>query len=113
LLSAKAPTYPVQIRKNERFLLEFSGKPEVVFMNPAKDKAFRPGDRVDVRAMLTEPWQGLQITGLWDTTRKEKVVTYRLEGGEVTVPQYTRLDPTIAIKNSAGEVVSEGKMPFG
>jgi hypothetical protein len=111
--SAKAPTYPVQIRKNERFLVEFSGKPEVVFMSPPKDKAFRPGDRVDVRAMLTEPWQGLQITGLWDTTRKQGETRYRMEGREVTVPQYVRLDPTIAIKNAAGEVVSEGKMPFG
>jgi hypothetical protein len=82
-------------------------------MSPPKDKAFRPGDRVDIRAMLTEPWQGLQITGLWDTTRKQGETRYRMEGREVTVPQYARLDPTIAIKNAAGEVVSEGKMPFG
>jgi hypothetical protein len=111
--SAKTPMFPIQIRKDQRFVLEFSGKPEVVFMNPAKDNSFRPGDKVAVRAMLTEPWQGFQITGLWDMTRKQGETRYRLEGREVVIPQYARLDPTIAIKNPAGEVVAEGKMPFG
>jgi hypothetical protein len=46
-------------------------------------------------------------------TRKQGETRYRLEGREVVIPQYARLDPTIAIKNPAGEVVAEGKMPFG
>jgi hypothetical protein len=82
-------------------------------MNPSKDQSFRPGDQVAIRAMLTEPWQDLQITGLWDLNRKEKEVTYRREGREVVVPQYARLDPSIAIRNAAGKVVAEGTMPFG
>jgi len=111
--SAKQPTFPVQIRKDARFLLEFTGKPEVVFSAPTKDKSFRPGDKVAIRAMLTEPWQNFQITGLWDLTKKERDVTYRREGGDIVVPQYARLDPTIAIKNAAGKTVAEGTMPFG
>lgn len=111
--SAKPPTFPVQIRKDARFLLEFTGKPEVVFSAPTKDKSFRPGDKVAIRAMLTEPWQNFQITGLWDLTRKEKEITYRREGGDIVVPQYARLDPSIAIKNAAGKIVAEGTMPFG
>ena len=95
------PSYPIQIRKDKPFVMEFSGKPEVKFMTPPKDQAFKPGDNVRIAAMLTEPWQGIQITGLWDTTSKE--------GG----PAMARLDPTIAIRNAAGEVVTEGKMPFG
>jgi hypothetical protein len=51
--------------------------------------------------MLTEPHEGIQITGLWDTSDKD---------GK---PARRQLDPTIAIRNAAGDVVSEGKMPFG
>ena len=108
--SAKQPTFPVQIRKDSRFVLEFTGKPEVVFSSPTKDKSFRPGTTVAIRAMLTEPWQNFQITGLWDVTRKEREITYPTG---VVVPQYARLDPSIAIKNAAGKTVAEGTMPFG
>jgi hypothetical protein len=112
-LSAKQPTFPVQIRKDSRFVLEFTGKPEVVFSSPTKDKSFRPGDKVAIRAMLTEPWQHFQITGLWDLAKKEKDITYRREGGDIVVPQYARLDPSIAIKDAAGKIVAAGTMPFG
>ena len=111
--TTERPAFPIQIRKGERFALAFSGKAEVVFAGPPRDKSFRPGDKVDVRAMLTEPWQNLQITGLYDTTRKERETKYQIEGREVVVPQYARLDPTIAIKNAAGKTVAEGTMPFG
>lgn len=111
--TTERPAFPIHIRKGERFALEFSGKAEVVFANPPRDKAFRPGDKVDIRAMLTEPWQNLQITGLYDMTRKERETKYQIEGREVVVPQYARLDPTIAIKNAAGKTVAEGTMPFG
>jgi len=110
---AELPAFPIQIRKGERFAVEFSGKPEVVFTSPNREQTFRPGETVAIRAMLTEPWQNLQITGLWDTTRKEREMRYQYEGREVVVPQYARLDPTIAIKNAAGKIVAEGTMPFG
>ena len=97
---AKSP-FPIEIRKAKPYVLEFSGKPEVKFMNPAKDASFKPGDNIAIAAMLTEPWQGIQITGLWDTTKKDGT-------GSIT-----SLDPNIAIRNSTGETVSEGKMPFG
>ena len=98
---AASPPYPIQIRKDKPFVLEFSGKPDVKFLDPAKDRSFKPGDNIRVAAMLTEPWQGIQITGLWDTTRKQGPAGY------------VRLDPSIAIRDSAGKVVVEGKMPFG
>jgi hypothetical protein len=90
----KRDPYPIQIRKESTFVLEFSGKPEVKFMSPPKDQSFKPGDNIRVAAMLTEPWQGIQITGLWGTSNN-------------------RLDPSIAVRNAAGDVVAEGKMPFG
>ena len=98
--SASSPSYPIEIRKDKPFPLEFSGKPEVKFMGPPKDRVFKPGDNIRIAAMLTEPWQGMQIVGLWDTTKKQG-------------SGYARLDPRIAIRNAAGKVVSEGVMPFG
>jgi hypothetical protein len=92
--AGKRDAYPIRIRKESPFVLEFSGKPEVKFMSPPKEHSFKPGDNVRVAAMLTEPWQGIQITGLWGTSNN-------------------RLDPSIAVRNAAGDVVSEGKMPFG
>jgi len=63
--------------------------------------------------MLNEPWQGIQITGLWDATQKKGDARYVLDGREITIPQYTQLDPTIVIRNSSGKEVITGKMPFG
>ena len=103
----------VQIRKDKPYVLEFSGKAEVKFMAPLKTKTFQPGDRVDIRAMLDEPWQGMQITGLFDTTKKTGTAKYQLEGRNVSVPRFKQLDPTIVIRNAAGKEISSGKMPFG
>jgi hypothetical protein len=110
---AAGPAYPVAIRKDKPYVLEFSGKPEVNFMRPTKDQSFKPGDNIYIGAMLNEPWQKIQITGLWDATQKKGVARYRLESGEVTVPQYAQLDPTISIRSSTGAEVAAGKMPFG
>jgi hypothetical protein len=99
--AAASASYPIQIRKDKPFRLEFSGKPEVQFMAPDKERSFSPGEDIRIAAMLAEPWQGIQITGLFDAAKTK----------DGTPP--ARLDPTIAIRNSQGKVVSTGKMPFG
>ena len=109
----KSSPYAVQIRKDKPFVLAFSGKPEVNFMSPNKNQSFKPGDDVYIGAMLNEPGQGIQITGLWDTTEKKGTMRYVIDGNVVTVPEYAQLDPTIVIRNAAGEEVTKGKMPFG
>jgi hypothetical protein len=110
--ATKPPAFPVQIRKDKRQVLEFSGKPEVKFMAPAKEKTFNPGDAVMIKAMLTEPWQSVQITGLWDATKKQQV-KYRIGGREVVRTEFAKIVPTITIKDSAGKTRAEGPMPFG
>ena len=35
------------------------------------------------------------------------------DGKAMTVPRYASLDPDIAILDSSGKKVAEGKMPFG
>ena len=107
----------VQIRKQKPFVLAFSGKPEVKFSSPTSNQTFKPGMIVPIRAMLNEPSQGIQITGLWDATHKESTAKVpALVDGKVELvsqPQYTRLDPTIVIRDSAGKEVASGTMPFG
>jgi hypothetical protein len=111
--SSKSSAFSVQVRKDKPCVLEFSGKPEVVFLGPPKDQTFTPGGQVSIRALLSEPWQKIMITGLWDTTKKTGELKYRMGGEEITVPEYARLDPQIVIRNAAGEEVAQGRMPFG
>jgi hypothetical protein len=99
--SGQSPSFPIEVRKDKPFEVKFSGKPEVRFMAPPQERTYKPGDNIYISAMLTEPWESIQITGLWDISEKE---------GK---PAGNSLDPTIAIRNAAGEVVSTGKMPFG
>jgi len=109
----KPPEPVLKIRKDKPVVLEFSGKPEVKFLSPAKGQSIKPGDTVRIAAMLTEPWQGVMITGLSDTTKKTGERKFRLGDQDVTIPQYVTLNPTIVIKNAKGEKVAEGTMPFG
>ena len=108
-------TCPVKIRKDKPCVLEFSGKPEVSFVNrPSKDQTFKPGENISISAMLNEPWQKIQITGLWNVTEKKGTANFgTADGRVVSAPQFAQLDPTITIRNSTGEEVTSGKMPFG
>jgi len=110
---AKGPAFGVTIREDKPFVLDFSGKPAVVRLTPPQDQSFKPGSTVFIRVLMTEPAQGIAITGLWDTTKKTGERKYRRGDKEWTVPEYAKLDPTIVIRDSEGKQVSEGKMPFG
>ena len=65
--------------------------------------------------MLNEPIERIQITGLYDTTKKEDAV--KPPAGAlpiaVAIARPLWLDPTIVIGTSSGENVAEGNMPFG
>ncbi len=65
-------TYGIKIRKDEPFVLDFSNKPEVLFASPAKDKTFKPGEEISVKAVLVDPVLDIMIRRLNDTTRKKK-----------------------------------------
>lgn len=110
---SKPPVASIKIQKDKPYVLGFSGKPAVDFSSPAKDASFKPGQAVMIRAMLNEPFEGIQITGLYDTTKKEGETKASVGDKTVSFPRYARLDPTIAIRSSSGEVVAEGTMPFG
>ena len=105
--------YPITIRKDKPFVLDFSNKPKVLFASPAKDMTFRPGDEVRVAAVLTDPALDIMIRGLDDTTRTKKETVKYGNGLEGTVERRLSLDPIVTITDSAGKTVAEGTMPFG
>lgn len=104
--------YGVQIRKEKPFVLDFSNKPEVLFVSPGKEKTFHPGDEIQVKAVLIDPVLDIMIRELEDTKRKKKE-TVRAGDQEVTSEHNLSLDPTVTIRDASGKTVAEGPMPFG
>jgi hypothetical protein len=93
--------FNMSIRKDRPYVLDFTDKPDVCFASPAKDATFHPGEKISVKAVLVDPGLDIMIRGLDDTREKESNRSFK------------SLDPLVTITNSAGETVSEGKMPFG
>lgn len=103
----------IEIRKDKPFVLDFSEKAEMQFLNPPKGKVFKPGDAITLSAMLAIPEKSLQLSGLTDTSKKIGELKYMIDGKPQTVPRYAPLEPEVVITNSAGKKLGGGKMPFG
>ncbi len=58
------PVYGIKIRKNKPFVLDFSNKPDVIFASPAPDLRLKPGEKLDVKAVLVDPELDIMIRGL-------------------------------------------------
>ncbi len=84
--------YAIQIREGKPFVLDLSGKPQVVFASPARNHRLKPGEELDVKAVLVDP---------------SLDVMFRRIGRDDS------FNPRVVIKRSNGEIVAEGVMPFG
>jgi len=111
--TTRTRNYFIQIRKDKPFVLDFSNKPDVLFASPAKDKAFKPGDEISVKAVLIDPQCDIMIRDLNDTSQKKKEIIKQGDGKESTYERDLSLDPTVTITDSTGKTVAEGLMPFG
>jgi hypothetical protein len=109
----RSRTYGIKIRKDEPFVFDFSNKPEVLFARPAKDKTFKPGEEVSVKAVLIDPVLDIMIRRLDNTTPKKKEAVKLGDGQEAAPESTVSLDPTVTITDSSGKTVAEGTMPFG
>jgi hypothetical protein len=47
--------YPVKIRQDKPFVLDFSNKPEIMFVAPAQNHNLKLGEKLNVEAVLTDP----------------------------------------------------------
>ena len=102
--------YGITIRKDKPFVLDFSNKPDVMFASPAKDQRVKPGDTLEVKAVLVDPKLDMMIRDLDDTTRKQ---TKTADGQALPYERNLSLDPQVIITRANGEKVAEGVMPFG
>jgi hypothetical protein len=109
----RVPTYGLKIRKDKPFVLDFSNKPAVLFASPAKGQTVKLGDEVRVAAVLVDPVLDVMIRRLDDTKQTEKQTYKRPDGKDVSFERPKSLDPVVAVTDSTGKTIAEGKMPFG
>ncbi|MGA2797355.1 MAG: hypothetical protein ABSE63_07255 [Thermoguttaceae bacterium] len=105
--------FSIKIRKDKPFVLDFSNQPEVMFAGPAKDSVFKPGDEVQVYAVLVDPALDIMIRRLDDTRQKVKEEIELGNGKKEMREKNKSLDPMVTITDSSGKTVAEGPMPFG
>ena len=110
---SKSWVYGIEIRKDKPFVWDFSTPPEVMFASPAKDHTCKPGDEIEVNAVLIDPELTIMIRQLTDTSRKEEKTVELGDGRTSTYKQFVSLDPIVTISNAAGKQIAEGPMPFG
>jgi hypothetical protein len=108
-MTVRPAVFPFSIRHNAPFVLDFPGKPEVIFVSPG-DKPVRAGETLRVGAILRIPGMDMMIAALEDTTRKTG--SMKMPDGR-DFDRFESLDPAIRIVNTAGQTMAEGKMPFG
>jgi hypothetical protein len=101
-------SYSIKIRKDRPFVLDFSNRPEVMFLSPTKGQTLKAGEKIVVETVLADPVLGTMIRGMNDTSRKEK-----RKNGDGFVETDLSLAPTVKISDSAGKTLAEGVMPFG
>ena len=85
-------TYGIAVREDKPCVLEFSRQAEVLFALPARDQRLKPGEELNIKAVLIDPTLDVMF----------RVLTCKQQ-----------LDPTVVIKRANGEIVAEGTMPFG
>lgn len=56
--------YGIKIRKDKPFVLDFANKPEVMFASPAKDCRLKPGEQLNINAVLIDPKLDIMIRNL-------------------------------------------------
>ncbi len=105
--------YGIKIRKDKPFVLDFSNKPEMMFVSPAKGHRVKLGGQLRVEADLIDPKLDIIIRRLEDTTRKQKKEYVTSNGQKRTSKQVMSLEPKVLITRADGEKVAEGVMPFG
>jgi len=107
----KPQVFGISIREDESWRLSLSDKPQVVFKSPAATETVRPGQELKVQAMLRDPGLDVLIAGIEDMSRKMGEPVAMPDG--TPYQRYETLDPRIRLVGSSGDVLAEGKMPFG
>jgi hypothetical protein len=108
----RTPTYPLAIRPGERFVLDFSRTPRIIFADPPKDSRVKAGQRMFVEAVLADPVLDFVVSNL-NYTPPPQNGPAEVPAGTRAAPRSVTLNPHVKISRSNGEVVDEGTMHYG
>lgn len=84
--------YAINIREDAPFVLDLSGKPQVLFASPGKDHRIARGRQLDVKAVLIDPALDIMFRA---------------------IREQDQLNPKVTIARANGQVIADGVMPFG
>jgi len=105
--------YGIEIREDRPFTLDFHTEPTVLFASPERELRLKPGDTLEVAAVLVDPELDIMIRGLDDNSQQvEETVDYG-DGETRTYTTALSLDPRVIVTRKNGEKLAEGDMPFG
>jgi hypothetical protein len=105
----QSPTYPIRIRPDTPFVLDFSRRPQIVFAWPPKDLRTRPGERMFVQAVLVDPVLDFVVGGLNYGLPKEAPAS----GAKSVSSRDTNLPPQLTIARANGEIIERGSLDYG
>jgi hypothetical protein len=57
----RSKVYGIKIRRDKPYVLDFSNKPQVIFASPAKNTRIKPGEQLQVQAVLVDPKLDIMI----------------------------------------------------
>ncbi|HCO94411.1 MAG TPA: hypothetical protein DIU00_10750 [Phycisphaerales bacterium] len=99
--------YPIQIRQDKPYVLDFSNEPMVIFNHSHRSQTtFSRGDEIRFTTSLIDPKLDIRIDSLHD--RAVKVNREYIAGGKLTRTKVTKsLDPIIVITHADGEIIAE------
>jgi len=111
----KDTIYPIQVRQDKPYVLDFSNEPIVIFSRPPMNKTtYSRGDEIKFATVLIDPKLDIMINRLHDTSVKVDREYKRSDGTVFRTKVNKSLDPIIVIARADGEVIAEGVFsPYG
>jgi hypothetical protein len=106
------PVASFRIREDKPFILDFSNKPAVTFLQPEPQQRVALGDDLHVDAALVDPVLDLLIRGIEDMTHPEPEALRRPRGIRAR-ERGAPLEPTVVIRRANGDKVVQDGMRFG
>jgi len=100
--SVEAHDRRVRVSRDGRSQLDLAAKPEVKFAKPASGARIRPGEDLQVEALMKCPGWQLIVAGVW----------LRPDAASGKTPA-KGIEPQVVVRDAAGSIVAQGSMPFG
>jgi len=106
-------TYPIRIRPGERFVLDFSNQPRVVFADPPRDHRVKRGETMFIEAVLADSMLDFVVSNFSYTPPAPADGSAQQKKSPSARARDAILHPHVVISRSSGEVVNEGVMHYG